>query len=147
MGISDILSEKLVLANVIADSKRGLLEMLSEFAADKVSADSGEIFEAIWERENLGSTGYGEGVAFPHARINGLEQTLAVVASLSQPVDFDSLDGKPVDVVAFTISPENSGDDHLKVLATLSRILKNEEICATIRKSGSAHEIYKALQK
>ena len=78
MGISDILSEDMVLAHVEAESKRGLLEQLSLYVAEKENIDKNSIFEAILERENLGSTGYGEGVAFPHARIEGLHKIIAV---------------------------------------------------------------------
>ena len=87
MGISDILSEDMVLAHVEAENKRGLLEKLSGFVAEKENLDKNLIFEAILERENLGSTGYGDGVAFPHARINGLNKVIAVFARLNKGVD------------------------------------------------------------
>lgn len=147
MGISDILSEDMVLAHVEAESKRGLLEQLSLYVAEKENIDKNSIFEAILERENLGSTGYGEGVAFPHARIEGLDKIIAVFARLDKGVDYDSLDSQPVDLIAFLLSPEKSGEDHLKALAVMSRILKDAETCQKIREAKSAHEIYLALQK
>ena len=109
--------------------------------------DKNPIFEAILERENLGSTGYGDGVAFPHARIDGLDKVITVFARLAQGVDYDSLDNHSVDLVAFLLSPEKSGEDHLRALAVMSRVLKNEETCRQIRAAKSAHEIYLALQK
>ncbi len=147
MEISEILSEDMVLANVEAESKRSLLEKLSAYVAEKENMDKNPIFEAILERENLGSTGYGDGVAFPHARIDGLDKVITVFARLAQGVDYDSLDNHPVDLVAFLLSPEKSGEDHLRALAVMSRVLKNEETCRQIRAAKSAHEIYLALQK
>lgn len=147
MGISDILSEDMVLASVDAENKRGLLESLANFVAEKENLDKNSIFEAILERENLGSTGYGEGVAFPHARIDGLDKVIAVFARLNKGIDYDSLDGHSVDLVGFLLSPERSGEDHLQALAVMSRILKDAGTCRKIREAKSAHEIYEALQK
>lgn len=147
MGISDILSEDMVLAGVEAGNKRGLLEQLSAFVAEKENIDKNSIFEAILERENLGSTGYGDGIAFPHARIEGLYKVIAVFARLDKGIDYDSLDSHPVDLIAFLLSPEKSGEDHLQALAVMSRVLKDAETCRKIREAKSAHEIYLALQK
>ncbi len=147
MGISDILSENMVLAHVEAENKRGLLEKLSGFVAEKENLDKNLIFEAILERENLGSTGYGDGVAFPHARINGLNKVIAVFARLNKGVDYDSLDNHPVDLIGFLLSPEKSGEDHLQSLAVMSRVLKDADTCRKIREAKTAHEIYVALQK
>ena len=113
----------------------------------KENIDENSVFEAILERENLGSTGYGDGVAFPHARIEGLDKVIAVFARLDKGVDYESLDSHPVDLVAFLLSPEKSGEDHLKALAVMSRVLKDEETCRKLREAKSAHEIYVALQK
>ena len=147
MSISDVLSEAMILTEVAADSKRHLLEQISEFVANKKGLDKNSVFEAVLERENLGSTGYGNGVAFPHARLEGLKNVVAVFARLKNPIDYDALDGNPVDIVAFMISPENSGDDHLRTLAIFSRVLKDAEICRQIRLAKNAHEIYSAMQK
>ena len=141
MNIADIISKSAVLDNVQAASKRELVQSLSERIAALSGLDERAVFDAVWERENLGSTGYGEGVAFPHARIEGLEK----VCGLEEPVDFDSLDGKPVDLVFMLISPENSGADHLTALAALSRILKTEGSCDKLRKARSTDEIYAIL--
>lgn len=92
MEISEILSEDMVLANVEAENKRSLLEKLSSYVAEKENMDKNPIFEAILERENLGSTGYGDGVAFPHARIDGLNKVITVFARLDKGVDYDSLE-------------------------------------------------------
>ena len=145
MNIADIISKKAVLDNVQATSKRELIQVLSNKIANLANVDERVVFDAVWERENLGSTGYGDGVAFPHARIEGLEKVSAMFARLDEPVDFDSLDGKPVDLVFLLISPENSGADHLTALASLSRVLKTEGSCEKLRKARSIDELYTIL--
>ena len=97
MNIADIISKDAVLDNLQAANKRELVQILSERVAALSGLDERAVFDAVWERENLGSTGYGEGVAFPHARIEGLDKVCGMFARLEEPVDFDSLDGKPVD--------------------------------------------------
>ena len=145
MNIADIISKDAVLDNVQATSKRELIQVLSSKIANISGLDERVIFDAVWERENLGSTGYGDGVAFPHARIEGLDKVSAMFARLDEAVDFDSLDGKPVDLVFLLISPENSGADHLTALATLSRVLKTEGTCEKLRKARSIDELYAVL--
>lgn len=145
MNIADIISKDAVLDNMQASNKRELVQSMSAHLAALAGVDERVVFEAVWERENLGSTGYGEGVAFPHARIDGLNKVCGLFARLDDPVDFDALDGKPVDLVFMLISPENSGADHLTALATLSRILKTEGSCDKLRKARSVDELYAVL--
>lgn len=145
MNIADIISKNAVLDNVQVSSKRELIQVLSQRIASFSGLDERAVFDAVWERENLGSTGYGDGVAFPHARIDGLDKVCGIFARLEEPVDFDSLDGKAVDLVFMLVSPENSGADHLTALAALSRILKTEGSCEKLRKARSVDEIYTVL--
>lgn len=145
MNIADIISKEAVLDNVQASSKRELIQLLAQRIASLSGLDERVVFDAVWERENLGSTGYGEGVAFPHARIEGLNKVCGMFARLDDVVDFDSLDGKPVDLVFMLVSPENSGADHLTALAALSRILKTEGSCDKLRKARSVDELYAIL--
>lgn len=145
MKISEILSLDNIYAEVKANNKRQLLQELSGKAAQKVGMDERLVIESVWERENLGSTGYGNGTAFPHARIDGLKKIEVLFARLSNPVDFNAVDAKPVDLVFLLISPENSGADHLTALASLSRILKNPEACEKLRSARSKEEIYSIL--
>lgn len=145
MKISEILSLDNIYAEVKANNKRQLLQELSGKAAQKVGMDERLVIESVWERENLGSTGYGNGTAFPHARIDGLKKIEVLFARLSNPVDFNAVDGKPVDLVFLLISPENSGADHLTALASLSRILKNPDACEKLRSARSKEEIYSIL--
>ena len=136
----------MVLLDITADNKRQLLEKLAELVAERKGLDRNIVFEAILERENLGSTGYGDGVAFPHARIDGVKHNITAFVRLDKAVDYDTLDGKDVDLLAFLISSEQNGEDHLQALAAFSRVLKNDVICRKIRTAKSAHEIYVALQ-
>lgn len=145
MKISEILSLDNIYAEVKANNKRQLLQELSEKAANKTGMDERLVIESVWERENLGSTGYGNGTAVPHARIADLKKTEVLFARLSNPVDFNAVDGKPVDLIFLLISPENSGADHLTALAALSRILKNPDICQKLRSARGREEIYSIL--
>lgn len=147
MNISDILSEDMVLLDIDADNKRHLLEQVAAFVAENKTLDKNAVFEAILERENLGSTGYGNGVAFPHARISGINKRVTAFVRLNKGIDYDALDGKNVDLLAFLVSSEQNGEDHLQALATFSRVLKNDDVCRQIREAKTAHEIYMALQR
>lgn len=146
MKISDILSIDCIFDEIKANNKRQLLQELSSKAAKFIELDERTLAEAVIERENLGSTGYGKGTAFPHARIDHAKGVKAVFARLSSPIDFNAIDAKPIDLVFMLISPETNGADHLTALATLSRILKNEDTCEKLRKAKSKDELYAILK-
>jgi PTS system nitrogen regulatory IIA component len=146
MYISDILSEDMILLDISADNKRHLLMQVADFVAEKQNLDKNAVFEAILERENLGTTGYGGGVAFPHARLTDLPCNVTAFVRLREGVDYDALDNQKVDLLAFLVSSEQNGEDHLQALAAFSRVLKNADICQKIRLAKNAHEIYVALQ-
>ena len=145
MKISDILPLSNILIDVKVNSKRQLLQELAEVAADSVKTDARMVTDSVWERENLGSTGYGGGTAFPHARIDGIEKVTTVFARLAEPTEFGAVDGKPVDLVFLLISPENSGADHLTALAALSRLLKDQDVCEKLRQARSKEEVFVIL--
>ena len=147
MNISDILSEDMILLDIAAENKRQLLSQVADFVSEKHNLDKNIIYEAILERENLGTTGYGNGVAFPHARIETLPRHITAFIRLNEGVDYDALDGVKVDLLAFLISSEQNGGDHLQALAAFSRVLKNTEVCRLVRQARSVHEIYLALQR
>ena len=147
MNISDIMSEKSVLIDVKVSSKRELLQELASKAAEMTGLDERTIFDTFLERENLGSTGFGGGTALPHGRFGGLDKVYAVFARLSSPLDFDAIDGKPVDLVFALLSPEGNGADHLTALAKMSRILKDEALCAKLRQAGKPVEIYALISQ
>ena len=147
MNISDIMSEKSVLIDVKASSKRELLQELASKAAELTDLDERTIFDTFLERENLGSTGFGNGTALPHGRVEGLDKVCAIFARLSAPLDFDAIDGKPIDLVFALLSPEGNGADHLTALAKMSRILKDEALCAKLRQPGKPVEIYALMSQ
>lgn len=145
MKISDILSQNTILTSLKAGTKRQLLEEMSAKLAHHENIDSHLVEDAMVERENLGSTAYGGGIAFPHARIDGAKRVKAYFAKLSAPVDFDAIDGQGVDLIFMLVSPENSGADHLEALAVLSKAMRNKAMCAKLRKASTKDEIYKIL--
>jgi PTS system nitrogen regulatory IIA component len=133
MSLSDLLSANSVLGTLNASNRKQAVQMLSEAAAAKLGLDSRIIFDAIMERERLGSTGVGDGVAIPHARLEGLDQVFGLFARLKSPIDFDAIDGRPVDLVFLLLAPETSSTEHLKALARISRVFRREDIRSHLR--------------
>ena len=120
---------------------------LAEKASEISGIDAMTIFDTVMERENLGSTAFGDGTAMPHGRFANIDKVYAFFAKPSYAVDFDAIDGKPVDLVFLLMSPENSGADHLTALAMLSRILKDETVCSKLRKMSRVNEIHALLNE
>lgn len=145
MKISDIMSVDSVLLSVKAKNKRQLLQELSQFAAGITKVNDRTIFDALLERENLGSTGFGNGTALPHGRLPELDKVYVFFARLATPVDFDAIDGKPVDTLFLLLSPESSGADHLTVLAQVSRLLKDSAMVDKLRDATDKEEVYALL--
>jgi len=145
MKISDILKSSDVLVLNDVANKRQLLGVLAEQAAKSSNIDGRTLFDVVLERENLGSTAFGKGTALPHGRIPDLERTQAVFAKVNGGTDFDAADGQKADLVFMLLSPENSGADHLTALAEISRIIKNEAVCARLRQAADTAEIYRIL--
>lgn len=142
MGISNILSEQCVAVNVRASCKREALQMISDTAAQITDKSSSDIFDILMERERLGSTGLGEGVAVPHGKIEGLDKVKGVLFKLETPVDFDSLDANPVDLVFLLLAPANATAAHLKALARVARLLRDPEIRDALRAADSAQAAF-----
>lgn len=147
MDISTILAKENIFSDVEVATKRQLFEIAAKNIADAKGLDENKIFEALWERENLGSTGYGDGVAVPHARISGLDKVFAIFMRLSNGVDFDAYDDKNVDLLAIIISPEQSGEDHLQALAAFSGVLRSDDACKKLRQAKTSQEIYSILNR
>lgn len=145
MKISDIITVKNIVLLDDAVTKRQLIQELASKAAKVLGIDERTLFDIVWERENLGSTGFGNGAALPHGRIPGLEKLGGIFARLSNPVDFDAADRQPVDLVFLLLSPENSGADHLSALAQISRIIKDENCRNQLRQAKNEEEVYKIL--
>ncbi len=141
MKICDILLKESVIINGAANSKKQILEQLSEIAASRTGIDQNVILDALVERERLGTTGVGKGVALPHTRLIGLDKIYCAFIRTT-PVDFEAIDGKAVDLVFLLLVPEEAGADHLKALSRLSRLLRDDEITAQLRKANSTQTAY-----
>lgn len=145
MEISDLLSLDGVLPKLRATSKKQLLQELAQHAATISGLDEREIFEVLLERERLGTTGVGRGVAIPHGKFAKLDRLVGVFGRLEQPIDFDSVDDRPVDLLFLLLAPESAGADHLKALARISRLLRDETMCSKLRGSDSREALYALL--
>jgi len=135
MQLSDFLDFDAIKAGLSGGNKRSLLQQLANAAAQRLGRDQAEILVSIVERERLGSTGFGNGVAIPHGKIEGLASVYGLFARLSEPVDYKAIDGAPVDLVFLLLSPPDAGADHLKALASVSRVVRH---AATLQKMRGA---------
>lgn len=129
-------------ATVHAETKQSILEQLAHRFAVVYGLDEAEVLDRIQDREKLGSTGFGRGVAIPHARIDGVRSPVVAVLRLEEPVEFDAADGMPVDLVFGLISPDNAGARHLQALASISRIARNEAIREMLADAKDADAIF-----
>ena len=146
MEIADLLAgPDAVLACVKASGKKALLAELAAKAAALYKLDERRLFDRLLERERLGSTGIGGGIAIPHGRMAGIDKPVGLFARLGHPVDFDSIDERPADTVFLLLAPEGAGADHLKALARVSRLLRDRGICDKLRGTDKADAIYALL--
>ncbi len=145
MEISDLISLQGIVANLRATSKKQALQDLARRAADVTGEPERAIFEVLIERERLGTTGVGNGIAIPHGKLPGLDKLYGLFARLETPIDFDAIDEQPVDLICLLLAPESAGADHLKALARVSRLLRDRSICEKLRGSDSAEAIYALL--
>ena len=134
-----------VLACVKASGKKALLAELAAKAAALYKLDERRLFDRLLERERLGSTGIGGGIAIPHGRMANLTKPVGLFARLGNPVDFDSIDERPVDTVFLLLAPEGAGADHLKALARIARLLRDPAITHKLRGSHDAETLYAVL--
>lgn len=132
-------------AIIRADSKQAILEQLAGRFAAVYELESTEVLERIEERERLGSTGFGRGIAIPHARVNGIKRPVAALLRLEKPVEFDAADGMPVDLVFGLLSPENAGAAHLQALAAISRVARQEGLHTAMVQAPDAETLYALL--
>jgi PTS system nitrogen regulatory IIA component len=128
-----------------ATDKQAVLDALSRTFAQGWGLDAGEVLEQLEERERLGSTGFGRGVAIPHARIGGLQRPVAALLKLRQPIDFAAADGLPVDLVFGLLSPENSGASHLHALAAISRLMRDERVHEALSEAPNEAALFSLL--
>jgi PTS system nitrogen regulatory IIA component len=145
MLLSDFISSDSVVASLKAKTKKQLLQDLSARAARLTGLRERDIFDVLLQRERLGSTGLGHGIAIPHGKIAGLKRIVGIFARLAEPVDFDAVDGQPVDIVFLLLAPEGAGADHLKALARISRLLREGSAVDKLRASRDAAALYAVL--
>jgi len=144
-GFADLVGTNDIAAALPVASKSDLLATLAAMAAATLTLPATLVLERVLQREALGATGFGQGVAIPHARIEGLAQVMAVVARLPAPIAYGSFDGQPVDLAVLLLSPEGAGADHLKALARISRTLRDPQILAAMRDACDAAELRTAI--
>jgi PTS system nitrogen regulatory IIA component len=145
MKIQQFLAPADAMIGVRADDKNGLLRNLSRHAALSVGVLFDQIATEISRREALGSTGMGEGVAIPHARLPGIEKPFGLLARLKHPIDFDAIDGKPVDLVFLLLLPITSHGEQLNALASVARLLRRTETLRDLRRAASSDELYRVM--
>lgn len=145
MDMTDLLAPDRVLVGLRPGSKRQLLQELADAAAAVTGLPAKPILDSLIQREKLGTTGVGDGLAIPHAKVNSLPQLMGFFARLAKPVEFDALDDKPVDLVFLLLAPENAGAEHLKALARIARVLRDPGMCAQLREIPDAARAYALL--
>ncbi len=145
MNIGDLLSADSIVAGFKASSKKQAIQALARKVSAHANLDERLVFDKLLERERLGSTGVGKGVAIPHARIEGLPKITGFFAKLANPIDFDSVDDRPVDLIFMLLAPEEAGADHLRALASVSRLLRDDVMCQKLRVTPDANALYAML--
>ncbi len=146
-SFDEIVPQNGVVADLRVSSKKQLLQELSERAGQLFGLDRRDVFETLLERERLGSTGVGNGVAIPHGKMAGLDRVVGLFVTLEEPVDFDAIDDRHVDLVFLLLAPENAGADHLRALAKVSRLLRNREQCNKLRATETADALHALINE
>jgi len=138
MEVADLIAPSRVVASLRAATKRQVLQELARRAASEIGVHERKLFDALLERERLGTTGLGMGTAIPHAKLPELQRLYCFFARLDRPVDFAAIDEAPVDLVFMLLAPETAGADHLKALARLSRLMRDRVVCEKLRGTDEA---------
>jgi PTS system nitrogen regulatory IIA component len=137
MQLADFLDSDAIKTALPGGNKRSLMKQLAELGGQRIGVEPATVLAGLNEREQLGSTGFGQGVAIPHAKIEGLPQIYGLFARLSEPVDYKAIDGRPVDLVFLLLSPPDAGAEHLKALASISRITRDAATLERLRGARS----------
>ncbi|QYO76958.1 PTS sugar transporter subunit IIA [Devosia salina] len=145
MELADILAKHAVLTCTGVTNKRQLFEILAQKAAELTAFPKEEILSTLTGREELGSTGLGNGIAIPHGKIKGLKGVTAAFARLDQPIDFDAVDDQPVDLVVMLLAPVGAGADHLKALSRVARLLRTESVTDQLRRETDPERLHAIL--
>ncbi len=147
MDLCDLLAPDGIIAPLKATSKKHALQELASIAAERTGLDQREIFNTVLQRERLGSTGLGRGIAVPHVKLAGLRNILCLFARLEEPVDYESHDGEPVDLVFLLLAPDHASGDHLKALASISRVVREPTVIEVLRGAADVAELRRALAR
>ena len=145
MSLTDLLKPDAVIASLRVNGKKQALQEMSERAAAGSGLSAREIFDSLLQRERLGSTGVGDGIAIPHGKLAKCNRIFGIFARLERAIDFEALDGLPVDLIFLLIAPESAGADHLKALAGIARVLRDPEMAAQLRATRDASALYSLL--
>jgi PTS system nitrogen regulatory IIA component len=145
MELGDLITPEAVIPTLAARYKKQVLQELAERAASLTDLKAADIYETLLQRERLGSTAVGRGIAIPHGQIAGLERIVSLFARLQPPIDFDAPDEEPVDLVFLLLAPEHAGADHLKALARVSRLLRQPQSIEMLRAAHDRATIYAIL--
>ncbi len=145
MEIADLISPETVFTDIKATSKKQALQELSRRAAAQINVDERELLNVLIERERLGTTGVGQGIAIPHGKLESLDKVQGFFARLETGIDYDAMDDMPVDLVFLLLAPKEGGADHLKALARVSRTLRNADRCERLRGTQDADALFAVL--
>src|SRR6187455_3852283 len=145
MLLTDLVAPNAIIPALRVNSKKQILQELTAKAAELSGQSERTILEILQQREKLGSTGVGNGIAIPHGKLPKLEKLVGLFARLERGIDFESLDGQPVDLVFLLLAPEGAGADHLKALARVARLLREAEVVTRLRETRDADALYAVL--
>ena len=145
MNLAEIVDSQSILPSLKAQNKKQLLQELAHAASTVTGVDQRIIFETLFQREKLGSTGLGAGIAIPHGKLKALNKVHGLFARLATPIDYEAVDGQPVDLVFLLLAPEQAGADHLTALAKISRLLRDREFATKLRGTDTTEGLYAIL--
>ena len=145
MTLTDLVAPKAIIPALKVKNKKQAIQEISAKAAEITGQSERAILEILQQREKLGSTAVGNGVAIPHGKLPKLTQLFGLFARLEKPIDFEALDNQPVDLIFLLLAPENAGADHLKALARVARLLRDPEVARKLRESGDSEALYSVL--
>lgn len=145
MSVKNLVKPELVYAKQQISSKKRLLEQLAESVGDRLHCNADEVYDALLGREKLGSTGIGNGIAIPHCRLDQANRATIVLMSLETPIDFDSIDRRPVDLIFALLVPPHQCDEHLATLAQIAELAQSEDKLNSLRQAQSNSELYSAF--
>jgi len=146
MDIKDLIDSDAIIPRLRVRTKKQALQELANKSGSLTGLSEQEIFSVLLERERLGTTGVGQGVAIPHGKFKNLDKIHGFFARLDDPIDFDSVDDLPVDLIFLLLVPEDAGADHLKALARVSRLMRDQDVCEKLRGSDTADAIRALLE-